>query len=250
MNFLVNELSIIRQAKNNPDADLLMKNLLNIIQKIQPMCGNDLIRTHSSLRYCKITEHYSVDDWLREKLNSAPERDLGRALVGILKNKIDKFLNQELLYWECEFNGQDCCESSLAVAAYLKGVLISLGNSKDFLSEYINLEFRLDENSQKTIRILNLTDVNQFLVYVPSPKHRNQGERGKKGTVMDLTDIEAQEVLNYAYIHSWFESDVKRFYGYINNQFYEFKDDNFKGYHGYPIERDDVPSPVLKKMKL
>lgn len=243
MNFLVNELSIIIQAKNKSDADLLMKNLITIIQKVQPMCGNDLIRTHSILLSCKITEHYSVYEWLQEKLNSASERDLGRALVGILKNKIDKFLNQKLLYWECQFNGQDCCESSLAGAAYLKGVLISLGNSKDFLSEYINLEFRLDENPPKTIRILNLTDLNQFIVYVPSSKHRNQGERGRKGTLMDLSDIEAQEVLDESYINNWFKG--KKYYGYKNGKFYEFKTDNAGTYHGYPVERGKVPIQEL-----
>lgn len=248
MHFLINELSIVKQAKDLSDANCLMKNLINIIKKVKPMCGSDSVSTHSSLPHCKLTEDYSVYDWLTEKLNSASERDLGRALVGILKNKIDKFLNQELLCWECEFNSQDCCDSSVAGAAYLKGVLISLENSPNFLSEYIYLEFRLDENPKETIRVLNLTNISKFLLYVPSPKHRNQGERGRKGTLMDLTDTEAQEVLDYGYIHSWDEG--KKYYGYKNTRFYEFQPDNVGGYHGYPIERDEVPSRILKKMNL
>jgi hypothetical protein len=164
MNLLINELSFIGQAKNLYEADTLMKALTEVIKSIKPILGNDSIYIHELFSNCKITENYTVKDWVYEK-SLSNDHDQVQALL-LIKLFTDgpfilDILNQELLYWECEFNGEDYCESSLAGAAYLKGMLISLQQAPDFSSELINLTFKLDENPPEIIEIYNLINADQ-----------------------------------------------------------------------------------------
>ncbi|MBE9142398.1 hypothetical protein [Planktothrix mougeotii] len=164
MNFLINELSFIGQATNIYDADTLMKALAEVIKAIKPILGNDSIYIHELFSNCKITENYTVKDWVYEK-SLSNDHDQVQALL-LIKLFTDgpfilDILNQELLYWECEFNGEDYCESSLAGAAYLQGILISLQQAPDFSSELINVLFKLDENPSEIIEVYNLINADQ-----------------------------------------------------------------------------------------
>lgn len=162
MNFLINELSFIGQATNIYDADTLMKALAEVIKAIAPIQGNDYIYVHELFSNCQIADNYTVKNWVYDKSFS---NDQAQAvlLIQLFTNGpfILDFLKQELEYWECEFNNQDCCESSLAGAAYLQGILISLQQAPDFSSELINVLFKLDENPSEIIEIYNLTNADQ-----------------------------------------------------------------------------------------
>jgi len=80
---------------------------------------------------------------------------------------------------------------------------------------------------------------NQCRNYAPSPKHK----AGGWGTLMDLDDMTAQEVLNNGMEHG------KQVYGYHGGKVYEFQPDNVGGYHGYPIPGTEAPSQYLRELK-
>ncbi|HEY9865396.1 MAG TPA: hypothetical protein V6D21_14575 [Candidatus Obscuribacterales bacterium] len=162
MNFLINELSFIGQAKNIYDADTLMKALAEVIKAISPTQGNDYIYVDELFSNCKIAENYTVKNWVYDK-SFSNEQAQAVLLIQLFTNGpfILDVLEQELEYWECEFNGQDYWDSSLAGAAYLQGILISLQEAPDFSSELINVTFKLDENTPEIIEIYNLTNADQ-----------------------------------------------------------------------------------------
>ncbi|MGV9860464.1 hypothetical protein ACWDTD_17680 [Gordonia sp. NPDC003425] len=79
--------------------------------------------------------------------------------------------------------------------------------------------------------------------YVPSPKHDpSTPDHGRRGTPMDLSDEEAQQVLDESI------ASGRRRYGTSDDRLYEFKDDNAGGWHGYPVTPQEIPNSVLKKM--
>ena len=54
----------------------------------------------------------------------------------------------------------------------------------------------------------------------PSPKHRQMGERGIKGTPMDLSDKDAQIALDSGIAYG------RQIYSYYKGKYYEFQSDN------------------------
>ncbi|MCC6373089.1 MAG: hypothetical protein IT236_18945 [Bacteroidia bacterium] len=70
-------------------------------------------------------------------------------------------------------------------------------------------------------------------VYAPTPKH----QKGGWGTLMDLDDATAQEVLNNS------SNLGKQKYGFHKGKIYEFQPDNVGGWHGYPIN----PRELIEK---
>lgn len=81
--------------------------------------------------------------------------------------------------------------------------------------------------------------------YDPSPKHNpGQPSPGRRGTPMDLSDEDAQQVLDDSI------PSGKQRYGYKEGKVYVFQPDGAGGYHGYPQEAtQDTPPDVLRKMK-
>ncbi|WRH65628.1 MAG: hypothetical protein RSE13_17585 [Planktothrix sp. GU0601_MAG3] len=273
---MINELSFIGQAENIYDeADNLMSVLFGIIEALDHIYKGITIRIHSNFYACKISENLTVQQWLLNKIKLDPKNN--KVKIFLDKTRKGPFIDKEMSknlgeynkFFKCFFIQQelnkkriDISESSLAGFVYFHqsennniikiDKIISLPTQKpNFSSEYIEVIFTTD-GKYKSIKIHNLTTISQAqklrLKYDPSPKHRQQGEIGIKGTLMDLSDIEAQEVLDESYINDWFEG--KKYYGYKNGNFYEFQPDNVGGYHGYPVKSDKVPSRVLKKMKL
>lgn len=247
MHFLINELSFIKQAKHNDDADKLMIVLFEIIKELEPLSLKPIL-THSTFFGCYITEELKVSYWLYRKSKSAngEEQEINRILLIKLMNNgpfIDEILDEELEFHECHFNNQDVCGSSLAGSVYLQGTLISLQDAPDFVSQSIQLRYSQDGVDYKEIIIKNLTHVihakelRRF--YVPSRKHAPGGW----GTLMDLSDEVAQVVLDKGIVNG------RQIYGYYEGKFYEFKSDNFAGFHGYPVDENEVPYKVIECLK-
>lgn len=228
MRFLINELSFIGQAQHNDDADNLMKVLLEIIDEIEPIRGEESILIHSSFFDCYISTVLNVKEWLYTKFKSSigEEQENNRLLLIKLMNNgpfVDEILEESIDYHECQFNNQDVLGSSLAGAAYLKGTLISLQNAPDFVVEFVRVNFTTDGKFYEDVEISNLTDVAQANKlrprYVPSPKHA----LGGWGTLMDLSDEVAQAVLDKGVVNG------RQIYGYFEKKFYEFQSDNAGG---------------------
>ncbi len=248
MRFLINELSFIGQAQHNDDADNLMKVLLEIIEELEPIRGEESILIHSSFFSCYISTALKVKEWLYAKSKSSigEEQENNRLLLIKLMNKgpfIDEILEESIDYHECKFNEQDVLGSSLAGAAYLKGTLISLQNAPDFVVECVRVKFTIDGKFYEDLDISNLTAVGQANKlrprYVPSPKHA----LGGWGTIIDLSDQIAQAVLDKGIVSG------RQIYGYFEGKFYEFQSDNIYGFHGYPVSQNEVPSKVIKQMQ-
>lgn len=72
---------------------------------------------------------------------------------------------------------------------------------------------------------------------MPSPKHA----LGGWGTPMDLSDSQAQNVLNNSI------QGGKQKYGLSGGKLYEFQPDNVGGWHGYPVQGTEVPPKVSRE---
>jgi hypothetical protein len=255
MQFLINEISFIGQATNDYDADELMKILLAILNELEPIQGNEQILVHSSFFNCYISIALTVKEWFIKKSKSLnkEDKDKSSGLLIKLMNKgpfIDDILDEKLDYHECHFNHQDVSGSSLAGSVYLKGILISLENASDFICEYTHLKYSEDGKLYREVDILNLTNLIHAKKlrprYVASHKHTPEGKgiyRGRRGSPMDLSDEEAQSVLNQAIPNG------RQYYGYNQGKFYEFQSDNVGGFHGYLVEEQEVPYKIIEHFK-
>ena len=77
--------------------------------------------------------------------------------------------------------------------------------------------------------------------YNPTAKHKPGGW----GTLMDLDDATAAEVLNSGIVGP----NGRQVYGFHSGRVYEFQPDNLGGYHGYPIPGREAPPSVLTEMR-
>lgn len=259
MQFLINELSFVGQAKNYYEAYELLKELYNIIKEIKPIQKSHPIQTHSSFSTQKILSNLSINDWLYSSIKSTKENERTLAMFFIQILTKGPFIDLQGLLESCEcyFNENNVTSSSLTGAAKIKGILLSLQKSSDFVKETIKVEFRESEKSTKTVTIKNLTKIIHARRLCPrytgSPKH-DSSLRGTapsvQGTEMDLTKKKAQEVLNHS-----IEYRNKR-YGYHRekNRFYVFHPNNssdseeYPLYHGFPISDREVPSNIKAKV--
>ena len=154
MQFLINELSFIGQAVNKYEADELMNNLLEIIYEIKDIKNDDPILTHSSFTYQKLCLNLTLQEWLfsqikeqkskvqtKEETKEKIKRDF---LLQLLSKGpyIDTDYKYLILIDDCQcfYQQKDVSSSSLAGAAKLPGILISLKNSPDFVQENIEVE--------------------------------------------------------------------------------------------------------------
>jgi hypothetical protein len=261
MYFLINELSFIAQASNNYKADELMKNILDIIQEISVIQNGDPIQTHSSFASQKLSSELTISQWIFQNINSKNSNQQKIAMILLRLLRKGPFIDvQDLLNnCQCHHQQKDVSSSSLAGAAKLEGILISLQNNPDFIHENIEVEFQESINSpQKNITITNLTTIKQTKKICPRyqlhSKHDPQGY-WKNATPMDLTDAEAQKVLNSSVCNSNENSENRYGYHKESVKFYVFHSDNtfdeqgYPTYHGFPISEDQVPKEVLNKIK-
>ncbi|MBS3028130.1 MAG: hypothetical protein HCA25_13885 [Dolichospermum sp. DET50] len=263
MHFLINELSFIGQAINKYEADELMNNILEIIYEIKDIANDDPILTHSSFTYQKLCLNLTVREWLFSQIKGqksnvqTDEETKKQTKLEILLKLLSKgpYIDTDYKYLiddcQCFYQQKDVSSSSLAGAAKLPGILISLQNNPDFVQENIEVEFQEGTNSKETRIINNLTEIKQARKICPcykisSNKHDLVGH-WERGTPMDLTDEEAQKVLNSSVPSS--NKNSKKRYGYHKktDQCYVFLPDGdffdeqgYPTYHGFPIPCDQV----------
>lgn len=257
MHFFINELSFVRQAKDNYEADNLMINLLEIIKQIQPIQCKDPIQTHSSFASKELFENFTISQWLFQTLKSEDRRKriIAQILIRILKQGpfVDVSLPKIELY-KCYFKSQNHSSSSLTGAACMQGKLISLQSATNFELEYVQIEFGTEQLDLVKTTLHNLTTIEQSKrirpIYKLHVKHNSKGN-WEHATPMDLNDKESQEILDNSTEEK--DSNSKKRYGYhrTKNKFYVFHSDNISNeeshpiYHGYPITKDQVPSSII-----
>ncbi|AFZ55964.1 hypothetical protein H6G54_27630 [Anabaena cylindrica FACHB-243] len=260
MHFLINELSFVGQAANDYEADELMKTIFKIIAEISVLQNDDPIQTHSSFASQNITPELTVSQWIFKQKNSknSDQQKIARILLILLSK--GPFIDVQGLIDDCKcFHQKKCVSStSLAGAAVLKGVLISLQNNSDFSNENIEVEFQKCTNPCENIIIKNLTKIKHAIRICPRYKlHSKHDLLGywENATPMDLRNEEAQKVLNSSIGNSNENSEKRYGFHKEKHQFYVFHSDNsfdeqgYPTYHGFPIPENQVPAEILIKIK-
>ena len=276
MHFLINELSFIGQAINKYEADELMNNILAIIAEIKDITNDYPILTHSSVTYRKLYLNLTLREWLfsqikeqKSKIQTDEETKEQRKLQSLLQLlskgpyiDIDyKYLIDDC---QCFYQQKDVSSSSLAGAAKLPGILISLQNNPDFIQENIEVEFEEGTNAKETRIINNLTEIKQARKICPrykfSKKHHPE-HPWEDASPMDLRDEkEAQKVLNSSVEDTSIKDsngNSSKRYGFNKktDNYYIFRSDNtfdqqsYPTYHGFIIPEDQVPPKILIKIK-
>ena len=260
MQFLINELSFIGQAANDYETDELMKNIFEIIKQISVIQNGDPIQTHSSFACQKLSTNLTVHEWIFTTIKSKKSEQQKIAMILMILLSKGPFIDlQDLLNdCKCNYQKQDVSSSSLAGAAKLQGILISLQNNSDFIQENIEVEFQEGTSSLENRSIKNLTEIKHAKKIWPRYKlHSKHDPSGywKNATPMNLTNEEAQKVLNCSVGNS--NKNSERRYGFHKqtDQFYVFHSDNtfdeqgYPTYHGFPIPEYEVPNEILVQIK-
>ena len=280
MHFLINELSFIGQAINKYEADELMNNILEIIYDIKDITNDDPILTHSSFTYQKLCLNLTVREWLfsqikgqklKEKTKVQTEEETkAQTQLEFLLQVLSKgpFIDIDLQYLiddcKCHYQKQDVSSSSLAGAAKLQGILISLQKNPDFINENIEVEFQEGTSSLENRSIKNLTEIKQAKKICPRykfhPKHHPK-HPWEDASPMDLRDEkEAQKVLNSSVEDTSIKDsngNSSKRYGFNKktDNYYIFRSDNtfdekgYPTYHGFIIPENQVPPKILIKIK-
>ncbi|MBO1052175.1 MULTISPECIES: hypothetical protein [Nostocales] len=260
MHFLINELSFIGQAANDYEADELIKNILEIIQEISVIQNGDPIQTHSSFASQKLSANLTVHEWILTTIKSKKSEQQKIAMILLRLLSKGPFIDLQNLIDDCQCFYQKKCVSStsLAGAAQLQGILISLQNNPDFIQENIEVEFQEGTSSLENRSIKNLTEIKQARKIYPRYKlHSKHDPKGywENATPMNLTDKEAQKVLNISVGNSNENSEKRYGFHKETDQFYVFHSDNtfdeqgYPTYHGFPITENQVPPKILIKIK-
>lgn len=245
MHILINERSFISQANTSEEISKLISILLEVIRELQPIKGTNQIHVHSNFLNYNLSPTYTVNRWFKTHFPNDDSKRFFRLLLtlGSKGPYIDRLLDQKLSYHDCIFKQINVTSSSLAGAAYLEGTLVSLQNAPDFIEQTLTVQFSIDGKDYQDKHLPNLTTPDQIWTvrpkYVPTAKHA----KGGWGTEMDLSDKEAQIVLDNGIPYG------KRIISYYQGKFYNFMPDNAGGYHGYPVNELDVPTPVFRKLK-
>jgi hypothetical protein len=260
MHFLINELSFIGQAANDYQADELMKNIFEITEEISVLQNGDPIQTHSIFSSQKLSNNLTINEWILKTIKSKKSEQQKIAMILLRLLSKSPFIDvQDLLNdCKCHYQSQDVASSSIAGAVKIQGILISLQNHPDFINENIEVEFQEGTNSIENRSIKNLTEIKQARTICPRYKlHSKHDPLGywKNATPMDLTDEEAQKVLNSSVGNS--NENSEKHYGFDKkkDQFYVFHSDNtfdeqgYPTYHGFPIPEDQIPNEILIKIK-
>lgn len=259
MYFLINELSLISQAKDSYEVDELMKDLFKIIEEITIIQNGDPILTHSSFASKNLSKNLTISQWIFQTIKSqkSNQQKIAQILLRLLSKGPFIDLQGVIDNCQCFYQKKDVSSSSLTGAVKLEGILISLQNAPNFTDGNIEVEFQENNNILESKIIKNLTKVDQAKKLCPRYKlHLKHDSLGywKNATPMDLSDEKAQKVLNIS-IADINENSNKR-YGFCkeNDQFYVFHYDNtfddegYPTYHGYPIDEKEIPSVIKNKL--
>ena len=236
----INDLSFIGQAPNLYRAAQLLVGLADTLKIAVSLNRAESVTGHGQLWNVQITPEHKLNDALYECDLREEDRVL---LLQIVNNGpyVDQMIVENGTTCACRVGELDVSFSGIAGAAHFDGNLASLMDAQNFSNSRINVLVCGMDGEEKGVD--NFTSRGQLeqleRQYVPSEKHRPWGW----GTPMDLDDTTALRVLRDG---SKVGSQV---YGFHNGEYYVFQDDNFGGYHGYPISRHDVPNEAQRSLE-
>lgn len=249
MHTFINELSFVGQCTHAENATELMRQLIMTLWQTEPIRNDEPIRTHSSLYSMKLTPDLSVYDWLM----TLSEPLVRRRFTVITKGPfIDTLLEEILDFYECKYQETDVSDHSIACAIHFDGCLISLQGAEGFDQTVVDAKFRQDEGDLINHSIPNLILPDDIWTvrrrYEYNPKHPRQGSPkiigGNQISIMDLSDEEAQIVLDQGVAYG-----ERQVYGIWNGKFYSFYPHRENLYHGYSVERDEVPEAIVRDLE-
>ncbi|MBD2261069.1 hypothetical protein [Pseudanabaena sp. FACHB-2040] len=252
MYFLLNELSFVGQFRDYYEVKIYMNSVQSILSELN-LIRDMKVLTHQSLCERELFPGYKFLDWLRDYIKQ-PDKDLGflNFIVtllqqGCVSRKLDDEVNNGLHYWKCETSKSDYSDTSLAGAAYFRGKLISIKKSGTFDVVLVSVRFTKNTEDPQELHIENIFEVHQAQALRPKFLYHSKHDllsSWENATPMDLSDLEAQEALDRSVEHL---GHTQR-YSFFRGKFYVFQYDNAGGYHGYPVERKDVPNEPLKDL--
>ena len=229
----VNELSFLEQAKNAYEATDLMHEFAHLIGNAQ-LILNDRTSAHSEFYNRPIAPDFTVFDWLIAKTTDQVSKVLLLALTK--KGPFVDDLIRSTGHCACHACDQSVAFGGLAGAAHFGGVAVSLVGAGPMSDNPILVQLCVEQCKEKSIP--NLTEDSDLSVferkYRPSQKHKPHGA----GTTMDLDDETAQRILNIGITYR------RRIYSMNEGTYYVFNSDNAGGFHGYPVDENDVPYEV------
>lgn len=252
---VINELSAVGQAANVYDCDAIMRALAETLRALEPIQCGGTIHTHSSFCNQRLSVNQTVYEWLYGPFR----RDLlaiRQLLCKLLRHGpfIDTRLADIAHTCERTFNGQcmDHAQSSLAGAAHLNGWLISLRQCPSFPPGPVTVSYSEGGGDVKEIDLahfVNARDVQRVRrIYQPNPKHGTIPTDGVIGTPMDLSDEEAQRVLDSCVS----APEEKRVCGRYNGRIYVFSPHRLEEnlYHGFPVDKEELRQHMPQLYKL
>lgn len=149
----------------------------------------------------------------------------------------DKFIFDEIESLQC------------GLAYRINGVVFSLGTKDSFLKPKISGEYTTDGKTSEIAEIDNISKKNHVdvhwlklgkRIYEANPKHKaNYGW----GSLMDLTDDEAQYVLDRATVA---ENEEKHLIAKYQNTYYSFRCHWKNFYHGY--QDNSMPEDMKRRL--
>lgn len=246
MYIFISELSILGQAESHEEAQALLYKLVKLSKGVYKYLQDDPICTKSDFYNSELHPGYTI----KKTVKHMKDPDV-RELVYTLFTKgpyIEDLINNKSMTFNCYHDDNDVTISSISATTLYKGLLISFQKANSYNYGLLEIKFET-ENNTKTKYICNLNDETQTeslcWKYKPSQKHRPPKGHG---THMDLSKDEAQPVLLEALLNNFKEPNRKKVYNYYNGSYYTFMPDNTGGYHGYPVNEEDVPPSVIDKI--
>ena len=272
MDILINERSFVGQATAHTATDL-MRQLAETIDALRPSLCGDRQLVHSTLAQRRLTATLTLFEWLFNQHDPRVQSFRVFLIVSLRKGPfVDTLL--DMVEHLCEYNAEDATGSSIAGAAHLGGVLVSLSGCANYIDAHLTVLYVAHDGSveQRAIRhfVTPQAARRSRRRYVPNPKHHPTHAHGDATAMpldtaydpmddakqarlrdfdQDLPDTEAQRLLDCA------EPGGKQFYARSYEArrrvetFYEFQDDNAGGFHGYPVPESQVPSEVLRRLR-
>jgi hypothetical protein len=240
---IINELSAAGQMADVFQIDALMHDLANNYKALNPLLCGGKAYGHSGFGHGRLTQTMTARDWLSMR-HSGAMLTVKQLILFIVNKapKIDTWLQQHAPNHSCRqrINQEmhDRAFSSLAGAAHLEGWLLSLRDCTEFPAGPFEVDYCEEGDATRTCQIEHfvlIEDVQaKLLTYEPNPKHNivSGQNQGMRISPMDLTDEEAQSILNCARNIP----GEKRLFAFHKGKIYIFFEHLERRYHGFLLE--------------
>jgi hypothetical protein len=253
MHLLVNERSVNLQAANPYAADLLLMELAETLEALEPRRVSDAgdadddldqIYSHSSMIASRLCPQITIEQlfWEERDHDSATLRRLRIARTLLLRNLrrgpyIDTLLSKIEHTCEGSEDGApvELAGTSIAGAVHLVGILVSVRQSRHYPPGDLSVRY-LPSELDEPAEIEHYTSVDEVRSrrrrYWPHPKHNaSMPTYGVKDTPMNLSEEEAAALLNEGIPIG------RRVFGRsAEGTIYVFPSHRPNEYHGYPVD--------------